>query len=298
MNETATAATTATPHGSCPDAGRPGAARADATETVAYTGYVAVGDSFTEGMCDELLPDGQFRGWADRVAAALAAERPGEEFRYANLAVRGKLIGQIHAEQVDRAAAMNAGLVTLVGGLNDVLRPGCDVAEVKRLLGGAATTLLAGGTSDTAAGRTVVMFTSTDPSRRLAGSARLLPAILEMKAFVEGLTGQHPGIRVVDLFSAPCFDDRRLWAEDRLHLSPEGHRRVAAAVLEALGRPVGFDWRAPLPPAAPRGRTERLRSDLRWLRLHLGPWIGRRLTGRSSGDNRPPKRAELLPYEG
>ncbi|MGO4758901.1 SGNH/GDSL hydrolase family protein, partial [Streptomyces sp. 2MCAF27] len=30
----------------------------------------------------------------------------------------------------------------------------------------------------------------------------------------------------------------------------------------------------------------------------LGPWIGRRLTGRSSGDGRPPKRAELLPYEG
>ncbi|MGK4580102.1 SGNH/GDSL hydrolase family protein [Kitasatospora sp. HPMI-4] len=247
-------------------------------------------------MCDELLPDGQFRGWADRVAAALAAERPGEEFRYANLAVRGKLIGQIHAEQVDRAAAMNAQLVTLAGGLNDVLRPGCDVAEVRRLLGLAATTLLAG--DGTGPGSTVVMFTSTDPTRRLAGSVRLLPAILEMKAFVEGLAGQHPEVLVVDLFSAPCFDDRRLWAEDRLHLSPEGHRRVAAAVLEALGRPAGFDWRAPLPPAAPRGRAERLHSDLRWLRVHLGPWIGRRLTGRSSGDHRPPKRAELLPYEG
>ncbi|MER5636246.1 SGNH/GDSL hydrolase family protein [Kitasatospora sp. NPDC002227] len=262
------------------------------TDLRRFASYVAVGDSFTEGMCDELLPGGQYRGWADRVAAALAAEQAGGEgFRYANLAVRGKLIGQIHAEQIDRAAAMGGELVTLAGGLNDVLRPGCDIEQVEKLLGSCAEALLADGA-------TVVMFTSTDPARRMAGGARLLPTILRMKAYVEGLAKQHPRLLVVDLFSAPCFDDRRLWDEDRLHLSPEGHRRVAAAVLEALGRPAGFDWRAPLPPAAPRGRAEQLRADLHWLRLHLGPWIGRRLTGRSSGDGRPPKRAELLPYEG
>jgi lysophospholipase L1-like esterase len=148
-------------------------------------------------MCDELLPDGQFLGWADRVARALAAEQePG--FRYANLAVRGKLIGQIHDEQLEAALAMGPELVTLAGGLNDVLRPGCDVAQVEDL----------------------------------------------------------------------------------------------------LGRPAPFDWRAPLAAAAPRGRSAKLRSDLRWLRIHLGPWIGRRLTGKSSGDGRMPKRAELLPYEG
>ncbi|MEU9076848.1 SGNH/GDSL hydrolase family protein [Kitasatospora sp. NPDC004745] len=255
-----------------------------------YRRYVAVGDSFTEGMCDDLLPDGHYRGWADRVAGALAGEAADEEFRYANLAVRGKLIGQIHDEQLAVAAAMGADLVTLAGGLNDVLRPGCDIARVERLLGRCATELRA-------TGATVVLFTSTDPTRRMAGSARLLPAILRMKAFVHEL-GQEEGVAVVDLFSAPCFDDRRLWAEDRLHLSPEGHRRVADGVLEALGRPAADDWRAPLPPVAPPGPAERLRTDARWLRSHLGPWIGRRLTGRSSGDGRPPKRAELLPYRG
>jgi lysophospholipase L1-like esterase len=256
-----------------------------------YRSMVAVGDSFTEGMCDDLLPDGQFRGWADRVADALAAESAGEEFRYANLAVRGKLIGQICGEQVGLAAGMGAELVTLAGGLNDVLRPGCDIEDVERLLGGAAGQLIAEG-------RTVVMFTSTDPTRRLSGSTRLLPAILRMKAFVEGIARANPGrIVVVDLFSAPCMDDRRMWAEDRLHLSPEGHRRVAAAVLEALGRPADFDWRAPLPEAAPRGRGQKLGEDLRWLRTHLIPWIGRRITGRSSGDGRPAKRPELLPYK-
>ncbi|OEV35965.1 GDSL family lipase [Kitasatospora aureofaciens] len=259
------------------------------TTSRSYASYVAVGDSFTEGMCDDLHPDGHYRGWADRVASALAAEAgAGGDFRYANLAVRGKLIGQIHDEQLATAVGMGAELVTLAGGLNDVLRPGCDIARVERLLGRCAAELRA-------TGATVVLFTSTDPTRRLAGSARLLPAILRMKAFVQEL-GQQDGFAVVDLFSAPCFDDRRLWAEDRLHLSPEGHRRVAEGVLEALGRPTASDWRAPLPAAAPPGRAEKLRSDARWLGAHLGPWIGRRLTGRSSGDGRPPKRPELLPY--
>lgn len=254
-----------------------------------YRAMVAVGDSFTEGMCDDVLPDGQFRGWADRVAEALAAE--GDGFRYANLAVRGKLIGQIRAEQVDLAAAMDADLVTLAGGLNDVLRPGCDVDEVELRLGECAELLVADG-------RTVVMFTSTDPTRRLAGSSRLLPAILRMKGFVQRLVEQNPGrVVLVDLFSAPVFDDRRLWAEDRLHLSPEGHRRVALAVLEALGRPSGEDWRAPLAEPDTRGRGQKLREDVRWLGAHLGPWIGRRLRGRSSGDGRPAKRPELLPFE-
>jgi len=57
--------------------------------------FVAVGDSFTEGLADD-RGDGVFRGWADLVAQRLAQREPG--LRYANLAVRGKLIGQIRAD--------------------------------------------------------------------------------------------------------------------------------------------------------------------------------------------------------
>lgn len=260
----------------------------ETTTAPVYRSMVAVGDSFTEGMCDDLHPDGSYRGWADLVAARLAGSASG--FRYANLAVRGKLIGQICDEQVGAAAAMGAELVTLAGGLNDVLRPGCDVALVEQRLGEAVEKLSVGA-------KRLVMFTPTDPTRRLRGSSRLLPAILRIKAFEEELARQRPGIVLVDLFSVRCFDDPRLWDDDRLHLSPEGHRRVAEAVVEALGLPVGFDWRAPLPPAPPTGRLARRRSDLTWLRIHLGPWIVRRLTGRSSGDGRSPKRPDLAPYE-
>lgn len=50
--------------------------------------YVAVGDSFTEGVGDP-GPDGRFVGWADRFAVLLADRVPEGAFDYTNLAVRG-----------------------------------------------------------------------------------------------------------------------------------------------------------------------------------------------------------------
>src|SRR5690606_40104692 len=52
-------------------------------------------DSFTEGLDDPYpdsarFPQGRYRGWADRFAEHLA--RHVREVRYANLAVRGKLL--------------------------------------------------------------------------------------------------------------------------------------------------------------------------------------------------------------
>ncbi|ANW21267.1 SGNH/GDSL hydrolase family protein [Streptomyces clavuligerus] len=249
-----------------------------------YTSFVAVGDSFTEGMSD-LLPDGTYRGWADLLAARLAARTPG--FRYANLAVRGKLIGQIVAEQTGPAAAMRADVVTLVGGLNDTLRPRCDMGRVKGLLDEAAERLAPSC-------RRLVLMRS--PGRNGPVMDRFRPRMEELFAHVDTVAARH-GALVVDLYGSGALGDPRLWDADRLHLTAEGHRRVAEAVWQTLGLPAREDWRAPLPPAAVPGWTARRAGDLRFARRHLGPWIGRRLTGRSSGDDLPPKRPELLPYE-
>ena len=85
--------------------------------------FAALGDSFTEGLNDP-HPGGGFMGWADRVAAVLAGRVPG--FGYANLAVRGKLLGQVIADQVPRAIELAPDLVSLAAGGNDILR-GTDV---------------------------------------------------------------------------------------------------------------------------------------------------------------------------
>lgn len=236
-----------------------------------YTSLVAVGDSFTEGMSD-LLPDGSYRGWADVLAARMAAGAPG--FRYANLAVRGKLIGQIVDEQIDMAAAMNADVVTLVGGLNDTLRPNCDMGRVRGLLTEAVERLAP------SCKRLVLM---RSPGRRGPVLERFRPRMEELFATVDALAARHDAL-VVDLYGAPALGDPRLWDVDRLHLTAEGHRRVAEAVWQTLGyEPEDPEWRVSMPATAPPAWLDRRVADVRFARQHLLPWIGRRLTGRSSG---------------
>jgi lysophospholipase L1-like esterase len=274
-------------------------AGAQAVAPLRIRSYVAVGDSFTEGLADEYPASGKhagtFRGWADLVAERLAAAAAKAEdaqpapFRYANLAVRGKLIGQILRDQVPVAAQMGADLVTLAGGLNDVMRPGCDIEAVCADLV-RCTDALAGQSG------TVVMFRSMDFSRRMKSARRLVPKATRLMAAVSQMAEQY-GVIIVDLAAAEVFDDPRLWAVDRIHLSTEGHRRVAEAVLEALGHPTEFDWRAPLPTRREPHRLARTGSDLAWLIAFLAPWVKRRLTGKSSGDGVLPKRPDLTPLD-
>jgi lysophospholipase L1-like esterase len=251
-----------------------------------HTSLVAVGDSFTEGMSD-LLPDGSYRGWADLLAGRMAAVTPG--FRYANLAVRGKLIAQIVDEQVDVAAAMRPDVITLVGGLNDTLRPKCDMGRVRGLLTEAVERLAP-------ACKQLVLMRS--PGRQGPVLERFRPRMEELFATVDELAAQHDAM-VVDLYGAASLSDPRMWDVDRLHLTAEGHRRVAEAIWQTLGYdPEDAEWHTPMAVTPPPGWTARRVADVRFARQYLLPWIGRRLTGRSSGDGLPPKRPELLPYEG
>lgn len=238
-----------------------------------YTSLVAVGDSFTEGMSD-LLPDGTYRGWADVLAARLAVRSPG--FRYANLAVRGKLIGQIVDEQVGPAAALQADVVTLVGGLNDTLRPKCDMGMVRGRLEEAVERLAPSC-------KHLVLMRS--PGRDGPVMQRFRPRMEEVFALIDDLADRH-GASVVDLYGSPSLSDPRMWDVDRLHLTADGHQRVAEAVWQTLGLPAELDWRTPVPASVPLRWGARRTEDVRFARQYLAPWIGRRLTGRSSGDGR------------
>lgn len=251
--------------------------------------FVAIGDSFTEGLNDP-GPGGGYRGWADLVAGALAAGRPG--FRYANLAIRGKLLGQVLAEQVPRAAELAPDLVTLAAGGNDILR-GTDVDALAEQFEPAVAKLQA-------AGCRVLIFTGFDP--RMFPVIRLLRGrIAAYNMHLRGIADDY-GCDLVDLWSMRALKDARAWSPDRLHLTTEGHRQVALRTCAVLGVPAPGDWRVPLPPAArlpERAARARWlaarRQDARWAREYAGPWVQRRLRGASSGDGLPPKRPDLLP---
>ena len=253
--------------------------------------FVAIGDSFTEGVGDP-APGGEFRGWADRLAGLLAARLAYRNPGY--LAVRGKLLRQIVAEQVPAAVAMSPDLVSIAGGGNDILRPGGDPDTLAELFDVAVARLRQ-------AGCRVMIFTGADPAgipvlRLLRG--RIAAYDMHLRGIADAR-----GCYLVDLWSMRFMRDMRSWSPDRLHLTAESHRRVALRACEVLGVPVTDDWRVPqhdeaLVSADELARAAWLaarRKDAHWAREYLVPWVNRRLHGSSSGDGLTAKRPELQP---
>ncbi len=250
--------------------------------------YVAIGDSSTEGLDD---PDGRggYHGWADRLAARVAAAQSAP-LLYANLAIRGRSTRQIRDEQLDAALAMRPDLVTLFTGTNDVVKPrfdadavGADVEFMQRQL--------------IEQGAVVLGFTLPDLSivlpiaRPIAGRVRALNDALRRASAASGAI-------LVDFAKHAVGSDPRLWGADRLHANSVGHQRIASALAWALGLPGTDDsWSHPLPTKWSPSFGDSVAAELRWQRQYFLPWVWRHLRGRSSGDGRECKRPVLALVE-
>ncbi|RKW70715.1 SGNH/GDSL hydrolase family protein [Galactobacter caseinivorans] len=248
--------------------------------------FVAIGDSFTEGIGDPdpTVPGGN-RGWADRVAEQLASASP--DFSYANLAVRGRLIGQINDEQVEAALELQPDLITLCAGGNDVTRGGnpdfiADELDsmVKRL---------------SRDGATVVLFTGPDIGETpVLGTLRGRVAIFNENVHTVAL--RHDAV-IADLWALRQLHQKPMWAPDRLHFSALGHHTIAAMVLDSLGVQHSLDPTTPEPAASTTWRQARA-GDIDWAREHLFPWVMRRVRHQSSGDGVSAKRPLAAPVFG
>ncbi len=252
-----------------------------------WTRYVAVGDSFTEGMSDPdpHEPD-RYVGWADRLAVSLAGYA-GDDFGYANLAIRGRKLADVTARQVPLALELGPDLVSIVGGGNDILRPRADIEALAAQLEAAVARIRATGAD-------VLMATPSDP-REAPVLKHIRGRQATYAAHIWTIARRH-GCFVIDQWGMDSLRDWRMWAQDRIHLSTLGHERVTQAALAALGlgAPDGA-WAVVMPGKVRLSRAEQLRADRAWARTHVAPWVQRRLTGRSSGDGRDPKRAALGP---
>ncbi|MGO2049892.1 MAG: SGNH/GDSL hydrolase family protein [Microbacterium sp.] len=235
--------------------------------------FVAIGDSFTEGVGDE-LPDGRVRGWAD-IAAQGWADAAGHPIQYANFAIRGKLAWPIVEEQLEPALALGPTHLSFNGGGNDMLRPRTDVEHI-------ADTFSRVLRRCDEQGVTLILLSGANPAGQLPLGSLIQRRGDELSAAVMRRVAKRS-----DVIRALNWPDRELstgayWSDDRLHMNANGHHRVAARVLHALGYEPPVEWWSPATGAVGP-------SGLAYYRQHVGPWVRRRITRTSSGDGRAAK---------
>ncbi|WP_243074736.1 SGNH/GDSL hydrolase family protein [Microbacterium sp. SS28] len=245
--------------------------------------YVAIGDSFTEGVGDD-LPDGRVRGWADLVAHGWA-DATDEPVEYANFAIRGKLVWPIVDQQLEPALALKPTHLSFNGGGNDMLRPRASLSRIVEAFDHVIRRCDEEGVQ-------LIVLSGANPSPQLPMGRVFQRRGDVLSAAVGVRLDERP-----DVIRALNWPDRELstpgyWSEDRLHMNARGHHRVAARVLTALGlEPPAAWWSLPaLPPAAAVRSTS-------YYREHVGPWVRRRMTGTSSGDGREPKFATWATFD-
>ena len=247
-----------------------------------YNRFIVCGDSYSEGMTDEVV-DGNYRGWADRVADEMA--KHSENFTYANLAIRGKLVNQVVEDQVPEAIKFITGKDTLISfhaGANDALRPGYDAAKTIAQYQNAVREL-------SKTGATILLFTVLeDTGNKGRGSEVWKKRFSEFNKAIREVAAEVGAI-ITDANDLDFFKDNRFLAFDRLHLNAEGHWRVSQGVLEVLNYPNDPAWKVPLPPAKPTPWLKARITGVLWFFVFALPWIIRRLQGKSSGDGRSAK---------
>jgi lysophospholipase L1-like esterase len=234
-----------------------------APERVAPPRVVALGDSVTVGVGDDVEP-GRQPGWSAHLAGALGARD------FLNLATLGARARDVRDTQLGRAVDFRPDLATVLIGGNDVLRGDFDPGQVGRDVGVACDAL-------TRVGAQVAVWLLHDPRESLPGP-RVVRGVLSRRAratnaAVRAAVAGMEGVMIMDPQGRLDASDPSLWHIDRMHPGPRGHRamaRMAIGVLPGDGWPVV----API-SAVPQCRPGTARQAA-WLVRHGVPWFAKR----------------------
>lgn len=240
--------------------------------------FVAIGDSLTEGKGD-VYPDGRLRGFADLLAHSLRAA--GAPVAYANLARPSVRVHEVLAHQVGPAVAFRPDLITAIAGVNDVIALGFPARQVAARIDALFAGLREGAPD-------AVVLTATLPDLgHLTAVARMWRSRVAALNEATRTAAERHGVGVVDL--AAMAMRREDVALDRVHPSPVGHVRFAAAFAEAVGVP------APDPAyLADRPRAEHLLRVYRTAAV-APRFVAKRVARRALIASQPPKRPDLQP---
>jgi lysophospholipase L1-like esterase len=195
--------------------------------------FVALGDSFTEGVGDPV--DGfASLGATDRIAAALRQANP--DLRYTNLARRGLCVAEIREQQLEAALSLKPDLVSIVAGANDIMTGQFSAARWEEqfpALYGAFTQ----------SGAAVIAATLPDfPILRTLKEplqARVRGNLIRGNDVIQRLAAQYQVI-LVDAWAISRRSDREDWSEDGVHLNSRGYFKFAGETLKILEQQTGL----------------------------------------------------------
>jgi lysophospholipase L1-like esterase len=195
---------------------------------VAWSTYVAIGDSLTAGRGDEGR-DGRPIGWAQRLADILSV-RTTVRCSLTNLAVDGATVREVLSKQLPAVAAHKPGLVSVTVGINDIrhrdfdeLSFKADLGQLFEALAATQATLLTCTLPDL----TVVMSLSQELRDIARERMRLASDIIREQA-------ESYGAVCLDAWSLPGLADPDLYGPGRLHPNHKGHQFIAAACADKL----------------------------------------------------------------
>lgn len=249
-----------------------------------YSSYVAIGDSLSEGLGDFTFhKTRRYNGWTDRLAGLLAKEAAenGNNFNFANLALRGSKLEVIMDWQLRRAIELNPDLVTVMAGSNDIMAKPETLPKLRDSYRQGIQKLTNNGID-------VILVNTINPLHLQVFKPLRYRA--ERMSELIGDVGQEFNLPVLDLFGIESFADLCFWAEDMVHFSGHGHVRVANEAAELLDLKYRFREAEPHERISPaRGVFE----TIRWIQKDVIPFTQRKLKGVTSGDGMDPKSHDL-----
>ncbi|EEK62046.1 Lipase/acylhydrolase with GDSL-like motif [Bacillus cereus 172560W] len=186
--------------------------------------FVAIGDSFTEGIGDEV--EGiALKSWVDHFVQLCE-----KDIEYANFAKRGLVTEEIRLQQLEKALTFNPDLVSLIAGANDVLKGRWNHDVYKNDMEFMIDTL-------SKAGADIIIANLPNFTVRLPFASEkkqeIKEQLLEANEVIHSLSREYK-LHHVDFWNHHLVNDNTLWSKDLIHPNSKGYVKVAELIFSSL----------------------------------------------------------------
>ncbi|WP_263704723.1 SGNH/GDSL hydrolase family protein [Bacillus thuringiensis] len=186
--------------------------------------FVAIGDSFTEGIGDEV--EGiALKSWVDHFVQLCE-----KDIECANFAKRGLVTEEIRLQQLEKALTFNPDLVSLIAGANDVLKGRWNHDAYKNDMEFMIDTL-------SKAGADIIIANLPDFTVRLPFASEkkqeIKEQLLEANEVIHSLSREYK-LHHVDFWNHHVVNDNTLWSKDLIHPNSKGYVKVAELIFSSL----------------------------------------------------------------